>query len=65
MAFDLGGIHQMAILTGQGAIGLNLKNGELLWRYDKVSNRTANIATPIYHDGYLFVSTAYGTAARC
>jgi hypothetical protein len=61
VAFDLGGIHQMAILTGQGAIGLNLKNGELLWRYDKVSNRTANIATPIYHDGYLFVSTAYGT----
>jgi len=33
----------------------------LLWRYDKVSNRTANIATPIYRDGYVFVSTAYGT----
>ena len=61
VAFDLGGIHQMAILTGQAAVGLNLKNGELLWRYDKISNRTANIATPIYHDGYLFVSTAYGT----
>jgi outer membrane protein assembly factor BamB len=61
IAFDLGGIHQMAILTGQAAIGLNLKNGELLWRYDKVSNRTANIATPIYRDGYIFVSTAYGT----
>ena len=61
IAFDLGGIHQMAILTGQAAVGLNLKNGEPLWRYDKVSNRTANIATPIYRDGYLFVSTAYGT----
>jgi outer membrane protein assembly factor BamB len=59
--FDLGGIHQMAILTGEAAIGLNLKNGELLWRYDKVSNRTANIATPIYRDGHVFVSTAYGT----
>ena len=51
----------MAILTGEAAIGLNLKNGELLWRYDKVSNRTANIATPIYRDGHVFVSTAYGT----
>jgi outer membrane protein assembly factor BamB len=61
VAFDLGGIHQMAILTGEAAVGLNLKNGELLWRYDKVSNRTANIATPIYRDGYVFVSTAYGT----
>jgi len=61
VAFDLGGIHQMAILTGRAAVGLNLKNGELLWRYDRVSNRTANIATPIYRDGYVFVSTAYGT----
>src|SRR6266568_2729757 len=61
VAFDLGGIHQMAILTGQAAVGLNLKNGELLWRYGKVSNRTANIATPIYRNGYVFVSTAYGT----
>ncbi len=61
VAFDFGGIHQMAILTGEAAIGLNLKNGEPLWRYDKVSNRTANIATPIYHDGAIFVSTAYGT----
>jgi outer membrane protein assembly factor BamB len=61
LPFDLGGIHQMAILTGEAAIGVNLKNGELLWRYDKVSNRTANIATPIYRDGYVFVSTAYGT----
>lgn len=61
VAFDLGGIHQMAILTGEAAVGLNLKNGEPLWRYDKVSNRTANIATPIYRDGAIFVSTAYGT----
>src|SRR5262249_37862583 len=61
IAFDLGGIHQMAILTGNAAVGLKLQNGELLWRYDKVSNRTANIATPIYRDGYIFVSTAYGT----
>jgi outer membrane protein assembly factor BamB len=61
ITFDLGGIHQMAILTGNAAVGLNLQNGELLWRYDKVSNRTANIATPIYRDGYVFVSTAYGT----
>lgn len=61
IAFDLGGIHQMAILTGEAALGLNLKNGELLWRYNRVSNRTANIATPIYRDGHIFVSTAYGT----
>jgi len=61
IAFDLGGIRQIAVLTGEAAIGLNIKNGELLWRYNKVSNRTANIATPIYRDGHVFVSTDYGT----
>ena len=42
-------------------MGLEASSGELLWRYDKVSNRTANIATPIYNEGRIFVSTAYGT----
>jgi outer membrane protein assembly factor BamB len=61
IVFDLGGKRQIATLTGEAAIGLNAANGELLWRYDKVSNRTANIATPIFHDGHVFVSTDYGT----
>ncbi len=61
IAFDLGGVRQIVTLTGEAAVGLNARNGELLWRYDKVSNRTANIATPIFHDGHVFVSTDYGT----
>jgi len=61
IAFDVGGIRQIAVLTGDAAIGLNIKNGNLLWRYNKVSNRTANVATPIYRDGYVFFSTDYGT----
>jgi len=35
--------------------------GELLWRYDKVSNRTANIATPIVVKDQVFLSSDYGT----
>jgi outer membrane protein assembly factor BamB len=61
IAFDLGGIRQIAVLTGAAALGLDIKNGALLWRYNKVSNETANIATPIYRDGHVFVSTDYGT----
>ncbi len=62
IAFDVGGVRQLATLTGEAAVGLSLKNGELLWRYPKVSNRTANIATPIFRDGHVFVSTDYGTS---
>jgi outer membrane protein assembly factor BamB len=58
---DVSGVRQVLALSGSSALGVEEDNGELLWRYTKVSNRTANIATPIYQDGQVFVSTAYGT----
>ncbi len=61
VAFDFGGARRVAVLTAQSVMGLDMKNGELQWRYDKVANRTANIATPIVHDGQVFVSSDYGT----
>jgi outer membrane protein assembly factor BamB len=61
IAFDIGGTHALALLTGEAAIGLDAKDGALLWRYARVSNRTANIATPIAHDGFVFFSSDYGT----
>ena len=61
IAYDYAGSRKLAVLSGEGAMGLEMSNGELLWRYNKVSNRTANIATPIYANGHVFVSSAYGT----
>jgi outer membrane protein assembly factor BamB len=58
---NVDGTRQVLALSGNSAMGVMEDNGELLWRYTKVSNRTANIATPIYHDGNVFVSTDYGT----
>jgi outer membrane protein assembly factor BamB len=58
---EVGGVRTYVVLTGDAAIGLLASNGELLWRYGKVSNRTANIATPIVHGDHVFVSTDYGT----
>jgi outer membrane protein assembly factor BamB len=58
---EVGGIRQIIVFTGDGLVGLRANDGSLLWKYDKVSNRTANIATPIFHDGYVFASSAYGT----
>ena len=61
MAFDAGGSRQLVVFTADAAIGLNIATGEFQWRYQKVSNRTANIATPIIHDGHVFLSSDYGT----
>jgi outer membrane protein assembly factor BamB len=48
-------------LSGLSAFGVQESTGELLWRYGKVANNVANIATPIYHDGEVFLSSAYDT----
>ncbi len=61
IAVDLDGVRQYIVLTGEGAIGVLAKNGELLWRYSPVSNSTANIATPVVHENFVFLSTDYGT----
>ncbi len=58
---DIGGVRQIIALSGESAMSVMEETGELLWRYPKISNRTANIATPIYHDGFVFLSTDYGT----
>jgi outer membrane protein assembly factor BamB len=58
---EVGGVRQVVALTGQAAIGVRADTGQILWRYPKVSNNTANIATPIYQNGYVFFSTDYDT----
>ena len=61
IAAEVGGIRQIIVFTSEGVVGLRSNNGALLWRYNPVANRTANIATPIFQNGFVFVSSAYGT----
>jgi outer membrane protein assembly factor BamB len=58
---DVNGTKEVIVLSGQSAFGVQEGTGELLWRYGKVANNVANIATPIYHDGEVFLSSAYDT----
>jgi len=61
VAFGAGNARQYVVFTAENVLGLSASTGELLWRYNKVVNGTANIATPIYRDGHVFVSSDYGT----
>lgn len=59
------GVKQYVQLIGHGIVSYDAKTGSLLWNYDRVANRTANIPTPIAKDNYIFCSTGYddgGTA---
>ena len=60
---QVGGLKQLLHFTNTAAVGLRADTGEPLWRYAQVSNRTANIATPIYREGHVFFSSDYGTGA--
>ena len=61
LPLDFGGLHIYTVLTASAAIGVDAKDGSLLWRYRKVANGVANIATPVYADGYVFYSSDYDT----
>ena len=59
LPLDFGGLHIYTVLTSSAAIGVDAKDGSLLWRFEKVANRVANIATPVYADGHVFYSSDY------
>ncbi len=61
MIYDAGGARRVVVLTANSAMGLDLASGSLQWRYERVANGVANIATPIVHGGEIFLSSNYGT----
>ena len=61
VATDIGGVRTIVGFTGQAGVGVRASDGKLMWRYEPVSNRTANIATPIVYDNKVFYTSNYGT----
>ena len=61
IAIDFEGQRQYVQLTSNALIGVAAPDGKFLWRYDKAANRNGiNCSTPLYHDGHVFASSAYG-----
>ena len=58
---EVGGVQVVVNLTARAGVGVRAADGKLMWRYDKVANRTANIATPVFHDNKVFYTSDYGT----
>jgi len=59
----IGTIQQAVIFTAERALGVDVNDGRVLWSYNRVANRTANIATPIARGNHVFLSSDYGTGA--
>jgi outer membrane protein assembly factor BamB len=61
MPLEVGGVRQVVFFTKRRAVGLDLKDGKLLWEWQKPANRVANVATPIVKANRVFISSDYGT----
>jgi outer membrane protein assembly factor BamB len=61
IAVQVGSIRAIAQLTANAGVGVRASDGKLLWRYTNPANRTANCTTPVFHDGAVFYTSAYGT----
>lgn len=57
------GEPQLIYFTGRGLVAVTPDAGKVLWRYDWKTEFDLNVATPIYKDGQIFISSNYGKGA--
>ena len=55
--FEYKGLRIITTLTSKSMIGVNAHTGELLWRIRHESPYDENIMMPVFHDGFVFIST--------
>jgi outer membrane protein assembly factor BamB len=58
---EMGDTTQVIFFTGSRAVGLDIRDGKLLWEYARPSNDVANVATPVARGNRVFISSDYGT----
>lgn len=57
---DVAGSKQLIIFAGKALYGLDPQTGKTLWSTPWPTLYQVNAVTPIYKDGYLFISSDYG-----
>ena len=60
---DVGGTKQLIIYAAVGPIGINPANGRTIWQQRWTNGPEVNASDPVYRDGHLFVTSAYGQGA--
>jgi outer membrane protein assembly factor BamB len=57
---SIGRVHQYVQFTAKGVVGVKVRGGKMLWRYDRPANDTANVATPVWFGQTIFAASGYG-----
>ena len=57
--FDHAGQRCLAVFSAAGIVGRSAKDGQELWRHPWKTSYDVNAATPVIHDGKVFISSGY------
>jgi outer membrane protein assembly factor BamB len=60
---EIDGVRQYIQLTNASVAGIAADDGRVLWRAER-RGATAVVPTPVYHDGYVYVTSGYGTGCN-
>ena len=60
---EIGKVRQYIQLTAESVVGVAAADGKLLWQAPR-KGKTAVIPTPIYSDGYVYVTSSYGVGCN-
>lgn len=51
-------------MTAESVVAIDADSGEYLWHRSHVTDYDVNANTPLYHNGYVFCVSGYGTGSR-
>jgi outer membrane protein assembly factor BamB len=60
---EIGGVRQYIQLTAENVAGIAAVDGKLLWKAPR-KGKVAVIPTPVYSDGFVYVTSAYGVGCN-
>lgn len=60
---EYGGLRQFITMMSASAVGVEIETGRLLWRHEREAPYDVNVASPVYHDGHVAISTTWGRGA--
>jgi outer membrane protein assembly factor BamB len=58
------GLRQIVTMMARSVVGVHADTGRLLWQHKHIAAHDENVLTPIFHDGFVFVSTLRPTASQ-
>ncbi len=55
------GVRQLITMTQRSVISVDIRTGKLLWSHPHRTPHDQNVTTPVFHDGYVYVTSGHSS----